>query len=241
MKYLVSMVALASLMLPAIGANADSGKIDKKILGAWKLQLTLPDGNQKDAFVLLGRQYDRYCAWRVSKEGLEPFQDIKMDGDVLSGTIKPKDAPGVTVTLQAQPDGKGACKGTARYETEDGDSGKFHFSGKQIDLTTLDDVSRWELNFVSPDYETHKAIVTVIEHGDHLHAWYSGKDHDIPVSKITAEGNQVTMKVIARTEDGRKVEVTFRGSGDDDSVSGTAEYKLDGDTGTFSFTGKRVS
>lgn len=241
MKHWVSMIALACFVFPTAMTRADSGKMDTRVLGPWKLQLTLPDGEQQEQIVLLGRQYDEYRAWRVGKTGLEPFLNVKLDEDVLTGNIKPKDAPGITVTLKAQLDGESRCKGTGRYHSEDGDSGEFSFSGERINPASLDDVSQWKLQFVSPDDETHKATLTVIEHGDKLHAWYSGKDHDIPVSEITVDGNRVTMKVTAVTRDGSKVNVTFRGTVDDQTVTGTVEYQLDGESGTFSFSGKRVS
>ena len=60
-------------------------------------------------------------------------------------------------------------------------------------------------------------------------------------AKFTLDGDNVVMFLTAQTHEGTSVDVTFRGTLSGDDVSGQVEYDLDGDTGSFGFTGRRKS
>ncbi len=74
-----------------------------------------------------------------------------------------------------------------------------------------------------------------------LDGWFSGKDHELPATKLSKNGDEVVLSMTAKTEEGEHVNVTFRGNVDGDRVSGKASYELGGETGDFPFTGKRKS
>ena len=85
---------------------------------------------------------------------------------------------------------------------------------------------------------TEESLVTV---GDKTYGWYSGKEFELPIMQVSTEGGKLVMSVTATTEDGAKVEVTFRGTVEGDRVSGNAEYETRDDAGSFAFAGKLKS
>jgi hypothetical protein len=54
-------------------------------------------------------------------------------------------------------------------------------------------------------------------------------------------GDRVEMTIAGTLSDGAQVKVTFRGTVNGDRVQGTADYDLEGEAGSFSFTGPRAS
>ncbi len=241
MKRIATLTVLACITLPAVALQADTSDIDKQIIGVWQLSMTTPEGENREPIVLVGRQYDEYVAWYVGNDGLEAMKNVQLKNDLLVGTIKPKEHPDVTVTLEARLKGEDACEGVGKYQSPDGDSGSWKFAGKRLSLSSFDDVSTWKLSFVTPDYEEHAATVSVVSKGDDYYAWYSGKNHELPAQEVKVNDDQVTMKMSAETRDGTKVDLTFRGNVDGDEVKGNAEYKMGGETGSFPFTAKRSS
>ena len=241
MKRIATWTLLACIALPVFTLQADNSDTDKQIIGAWQLKMTTPEGETREPVVLVGRQYDDYLAWRVGEDGLEALENVQLKNDVLVGTFKPKEHPDVTVTLEARLTGEGACEGAGKFKSTDGDSGAWKFTGKRLAPPSTYDVSKWKLDFETPDYEQHSATILVMAQGEDYHAWYSGKDHELPAREVKVDGDRITMKMSAKTADGAKVQLIFRGTVDGDVVKGNAEYKLDGDAGSFPFTAKRSS
>jgi hypothetical protein len=108
-------------------------------------------------------------------------------------------------------------------------------------LSAFDKVTQWNVSFTSPDDERHTGLVTLVSVGEKQYGWYSGKDYELPITKVSTDGGKLVMSVTATTEDGSKVDVTFRGTVEGDRVQGTAEYDVEGEKGSFPFTGKRKS
>ena len=241
MNRIVTLTALACFASPALISRADTSDVDRLVIGPWQLRMTTPDDQPREPVVLIGRQYDDYVAWYVGDDGLEAMKDVQLEDDTLVGSITPKEHPEITVTLQARLKGDDACGGVGSYRSPDGDSGSWEFTGKRIALSDFDKVSQWQLEFVTPENEEHSATVTVVAKADDLYAWYSGKDHELPVLDIKIDGDKGVMKMSAATRDGGTVDLVFRGVAVGDEIKGDIEYNLGGETGSFPFTAKRKS
>lgn len=241
MKRIVLMTAFACLVSPAMSVRADSDDVDKQILGAWKLEFTAPDGVERTPTVIVGRQYEKYVAWYIGDEQPESFKDVQLKDDMLVGTIRPKERPDVTVTLEAKLKAENECEGTGKFESADGETGSWKFTGQRIGLSEFDEVMTWKLSFVTPDDQQHSPTITVVSKDSELYAWYSGKDVELPALRISVDGDRVEMKMIGESSEGAKVDVTFRGTVDGDNVKGDAEFRIESENGSFSFTGKRTS
>jgi len=235
------LTAIACLASPAVAARADSDDVDKQILGAWKLEFTTPDDVARTPVVIVGRQYEKYIAWYVGDDEPEAFTNVQLKDDTLVGTIKPKERPDVTVTLEAKLKAEDECEGIGRFTSEDGDTGSWNLTGKRIGLSEFDEVMTWKVSFTTPDEKQHAPTVTVVEKDGQFYAWYSGKDHELPALKLTVDGDQVEMKMVADSAEGAKVDVTFRGTVDGDSIKGNAKFRIEGESGSFPFTGERTS
>jgi len=241
MKRIVTLTVLTSIAMSASLLQADTRDVDKQILGPWQLTMTTPDGQTREPVVLVGRQYEDYVAWYVADDQAEAMKDVQLKDDTLVGTIEPKDHPGITVTLEARLTDDNACEGVGKYQSADGLSGSWEFAGKRFALAEFDDVAEWQMEFVTPEYEKHAATVTVVSKGGELYAWYSGKDHELPILDIKIDGDQGVMKMSTETRDGTKVDLLFRGTEDGDEIKGDVEYNVGGETGSFPFTAKRKS
>jgi hypothetical protein len=222
-------------------ANADPSDLDKDVLGVWKLEFTTPDGVDRDPAIVVGRQHEKYVAWYVSDSGPEPFKDVRLEGDALVGKIVPKEQSGVTVTLKAELKAEGKCAGTGSYVDQYGDSGSWSFTGKRINPSSVGEVAKWNLSFVTPDGEQRKPTVTVVSTGSKYYAWYSSKDFELPALKLGVDGDRVEMKLSVETREGDKVDVTFRGTVEGDKIAGSAEYDAPSESGEFSFKGAHKS
>lgn len=229
------------LILPA-WAQADTSDVDRQIIGPWQLKMTTPDGQSRSPVVIVGRQYSDYVAWYVGDQGPEAFQNVALKGETLVGTLSPKEHPGVEVTLESKLTGDNKCAGTAKFRSKNGgDAGSFEFKGERLVMSSFDDASTWQLQFTAPDNEKHEAKITVVSKGGKHYAWYSGRDHELPAKSISIDGDKVVATLTAETEEGAKVDVTFRGTVNGDQVKGTADYNVEGQTGSFPFEGKRAS
>lgn len=240
MRVFLSMVASALLVLPAGAGEVESAA--KDIVGVWRLDFTAPDDVERTPTVIVGRQRDELVAWYVEEDKLEAFHDVCLKDDSVVATIKPKEfGSGLTVKLEAKLESDGVCRGKGEFAFAGGESGSWEFRGKRIPLSEFDKVAQWSLSFTSPDDQRHDALVTLVSVGDKQYGWYSGKDYELPIMQVSTEGGKLVMSVTAKTEDDVKVVVTFRGAVEGDRVEGTAEYNVEGEKGSFPFTGKRRS
>ncbi len=241
MKCFAMLTMAACLVMPA-WAQADTSEADRQVLGAWKLQMTTPDGQSRSPIVIVGRQFSTYVAWYIGDQGPEAFRNVVLKGESLTGTLKPQEHPGMEVTLESRLTAENQCTGTAKFHSQNGgDAGSFNFTGARMPLSSFDDVSTWKLQFTSPDKEKHDATITVVAKGGKHYAWFSGRDHELPARSISIDGDKVVATMTAQTAEGDTVEVTFRGTVSGDRVRGTADYRVDGQTGSFPFEGKRAS
>lgn len=240
MRLFLSMAALALLALPASANELESAA--KEMVGVWRLDFTTPDGERRTPTVIVGRQRQELVAWVVEKDKPEAFKDICLKDDSVVATFKPKEYGGeLTVTLEAKLEKEDVCCGKAKYAFDGGESGSWEFSGKRIPVSELEKATQWNLSFTTPDFEQHDALVTLVSVGDKEYGWYSGKDYELPILQASTKGGELLMSVTAKTEDGAKVEVTFRGTIQGGRVEGAAEYSLEGDSGVFAFTAKLES
>lgn len=241
MKRFAMLTLAACLILPAL-VQADTSDVDRQILGPWQLKMTTPDGESRSPIVIVGRQFSKYVAWYIGDQGPEAFQKVELKGETLVGSLNPQEHPGMEVTLESRMTAENQCAGTAKFRSKNGgDAGSFNFKGERMSLLSFNDSSTWKLQFTAPDNEKHDATITVVMHGGKHYAWYSGRDHELPARSISIDGDKVVATLAAETEEGAKVEVTFRGTVSGDQVRGTADYNVEGQTGSFPFEGKRAS
>lgn len=236
----LSMATLALMALHADPTEVESAA--KDIVGVWKLDFVSPEGERLTPMVVVGRQRQEFVAWVAENEELQAFEEVCLKGESLVATLKPKQYDGnVTVTLEAGLERKDVCRGEAKYASTDGDSGAFDFTGERIPVSKMDGLVQWNLSFMTPDYERHEGLVSLVPVGDKEYGWYSGKDYELPIFKASSKDGKLVLSVAAQTEDGDKVEVTFQGTVEGDRVKGTADYKMEGESGSFAFSGKLKS
>lgn len=242
MKRLIFGALLVGLVISGSGWSAANEDMDQQILGAWMLDLTDPEGVHRAPAVVVGRQYDRYIAWYLGNDQPEPFRGVELKGDTLVGTLQPKEFPSVTLDVEATLAGDGRCAGTAKFrEGASGVSGSFRFSGQRVPMSAFDEVMTWKLSFSAPDGKQHEATVTVVTKDDKMYAWFSGPDHELPALSINVQGDNVELKLTAETQRGQAIDVTFRGAVSGETVKGTAEFEIGGESGTVPFQGERTS
>jgi len=240
MRVFLSLVASALLALPAGAGELESAA--KEIVGVWQLDFTTPDDVERTPTVIVGRQRQELVAWYLEKDNLQAFQDVRLKDDSVVATIKPKGFNNeLTVKLEARLESEGVCSGKGEYAFVGGESGSWKFQGKRIPLSAFDKVAQWSVSFTSPDDQRHDGLVTVVSVGDKQYGWYRSKDYELPIMQVSTEGGKLVLSASAETEDGVPVDVTFRGTVTGDRVQGNAEYKVEGETGSFPFTGKLKS
>jgi hypothetical protein len=242
MKRLVMLMAVACLVMPTAVGKAGSNDIDQQIVGAWQLQCTTPDGVQRTPIVIVGRQYEKFLAWYIGDQEPQPFENVRLQGDKLVGTITPQERPDITITCESTLKVANECAGKATYRTKSGsDTESWTFTGKRLTPSSFDEVMKWQVSFVTPDNEQHEATVTVVSKSNKFYAWYSDKNHELPARTLTVQGDRVEMKMSGESRDGTRADVTFRGTIAGDQIQGNAEYRLQDQTGTFPFKAKRAS
>ena len=181
-------------------------------------------------------------AWYIEEDKPVSFKDVCLKDDAVVATVKPKEyRDELTVTLEARLEKDGVCCGKAEYAFDGGDLGDWEFTGERLRWSDFDNVTQWNLAFTTPDYERHNALVTLVSVGEKIYGWYSGKEFELPIMQVAIDGPKVVMSVTTKTQDGDKVDVTFRGTVEGDRVTGNAEYITGGDTGSFAFSGKLKS
>lgn len=243
MKKIVWFVALfCCLAAPAWAATVEEAMPD--VRGAWQLEFTSPDGVQRQPIVIVGREYQQLVAWYVEEDGKPVAIDsARLDGETLVLSTRRQQAEGdMKITLRAQLAGADKCRGEGTYELlSAGDQGNWSFSGRRIQPGEFDATETWKVSFMTPDGERHEAEVMVMEKSGRHYGWYSSKDRELPATSVSLQGERVTLSLSAKTADGDRVDVTFRGNVMGDRVNGTAEYNLLGETGSFPFQGQRRS
>lgn len=240
MRLFLTIAASALLALPAGAADLDSAA--KDIVGVWQLDFTAPDNVRRTPMVIVGRQHQELVAWYIEDDKPIAFKDVCLKDDAVVATIKPKKFEDqLTVTLEARLEKEDVCCGKAKYAFDGGDSGDWEFTGKRLRRSDFDEATQWELTFTTPDYERHDALVTIVPAGEKVYGWYSGKEVELPIMRVDIDGDRVAMFVTAKTREGSKVQVTFRGTVEGDSATGNAEYEIEGDSGSFPFSAKLKS
>lgn len=235
-------VFLGLMLIAAPHASAaDIQAIAPDVVGAWRLTFTTPDGVERTPTVVVGRQHEELVAWYIDKGEPQAFKNIAVNDDSLELTIVPREKNGkVTVKLVAKADGDNRCTGKGDYCLADGETGTWDFRGERVDPADLPHVAEWKLKFTTPDGENHEPTIHVFEKGDALYAWYLSSDYELLAKSLKVEGDQATLSIAAKTADDAKVDVTFCGKIDGALVDGTADYNLDGERGSFPFSGKQV-
>lgn len=244
MRFLALAVLMSAFVSPATAADVEPSDI-AEIVGVWKLDLTTPDGEKKTPIVIVGFQVDEFVAWHladgIDDKQVESIKKVEIVGEALHLSFRPQEHNGqVAVTLKAELESDGKCSGEIDYKADDGTVGSIDFNGKRLGNDDFDGAEDWKLSFVDPNGKNHKPTVTVVQHGEHLHAWYSSEGYELPADNVTISENESTMTVTTKTPEGEDIKVTFTGTVDGDSVAGDVEVDLGGEVLSFPFTGKRV-
>jgi hypothetical protein len=140
----------------------------------------------------------------------------------------------------AKQDGDNRCSGKCEYRLTDGETGSWTFQGKRIAPSELPHRGEWKLKFTTPDGETHTPTVHIFENSDTLYAWYVSEDYELLAKSLKIEGEQATLTMAAKLADDVVVNVTFRGTVNGTTIKGNADYDVNGDRGSFTFTGNQV-
>jgi hypothetical protein len=238
MKKILSLAASILLALP-VAAQSDDAM--KEIVGVWQTKFTAPDGAERSPYVVIGRQHQELVAWAVESGEPERFKNVKLEGDTLVLTLRPREASNVTVTLKATAESDGVCVGTGVYTTDDGDTGSWQFRGKRLSPSEYGETQEWQLNFVSPEGDRYEVAVLAVSVDGKLYGWCKTAEYELPATKLALDGNRVTLSVSAKTRNGEEVDITFRGSLSGDSIRGEATYEVNGESGSFPFQGRRAS
>lgn len=240
MKLFVSLVLCAFVALPAVAADVDT--IPEEVFGAWQLEFTTPEYEQKSPVIIVGHQRKELVAWYAAEDELQAFSEVELEGEELRLTFRPEKYDGdVLVTFSGHLKEDGVCEGDIDYKTNDGDSGTFEFAGKRIELPEFDKTTVWGISFETPDGEQREGRVTALTKNSKTYGWYSSEDYELPAKKMTQSADKVVMSLSMKTKDGETVDMTLRGTVEGDRISGDIEYSLNGETGSFAFTGKRAS
>lgn len=222
-------------------AAADIKAIAPDVVGAWRSDFTTPDGEHRTPTVVVGRQHEELVAWYIDKDESQAFKSVTIKDDALELTIDPRGQNGkVTVKLVAKADGDHRCTGKGEYSLADGETGCWDFHGERIDPADLPHVAEWKLKFTTPDGASHEPTIHVLERGDTLYGWYISDDYELLAKTLKVEGDRATLSIAAKTADNVKVDVTFQGTIDGSTIDGTANYNLDGERGSFPFSGSQV-
>lgn len=236
-------LAFFSLMLLGnlAASAADIQALAPEVVGAWRLTFTTPDGVERTPTVVVGRQHDELVAWYIDKGEPEAFKDVRVNDEALELTIVPREKEGkATVKLVAKANGDGQCCGNAVYCLADGETAKWEFTGKRIDSAELNHVAEWKLNFTTPEGEKQEPTIHVFEKGDTRYAWCVSDDYALLAKNLKVEGDKATLTIATKTSEGSKVEVKFQGTIDGSTINGSADYSLEGEQGSFPFSGKQV-
>jgi len=240
MKLFVSLVLCSFATLPAFAADVD--EIPAEAFGAWQLEFTTPEYEQKSPIIIVGRQREELVAWYATEDELQAFSEVELEGEVLKLTFRPKKYDGdLLVTFSGHLKEDGVCEGDIDYKSNDGDSGTFDFAGKRIELSEFDQTTTWNISFETPDGELREGHVTALTKNSKTYGWYSSEDYELPAIKMTNSADKVVMSLTLKTEKGETIDMTLRGTIEGDRISGDIEYSFNGDTGSFAFTGKNAS
>jgi hypothetical protein len=240
MKLLLTILALGITTTPVKSAPFDEAA--REVVGVWKLEFTTPNGQLLEPYVVVGRQHGEFVAWYVNGTERQAFSNVKLDGDELHLTIRPKEYGGsLKATLVAHSTGPGACAGTIEYAQDSGDSGKLEFRGERLTISKLGETQTWKIGFVDPNGLRHDARVTVLSMGEKVLAWYSSSAYELPAKEMSVTGNRVEMSLSTKTAEGEEVDVTFRGNVEGDQVTGSVSWSIDWQSGSFPFRGERES
>lgn len=237
------MMTLVSFLLlgAATAFAADIQTIAPDIVGAWQLTFTTPDGEERTPTVVMGRQRDELVAWYIDKGEPEAFKSVTVTDESLELTIVPGEKEGkATVKLVAKQDGANRCSGKCEYRLTDGETGSWTFQGKRVAPHDLPQLGQWKLKFTTPDGESHSPTIHVFENGDTLYAWYVSEEYELLAKSLKVDGDQATLSMAAKLADEVVATVTFRGTINGTTIKGNADYNVDGDRGSFAFTGDQV-
>ena len=112
-----------------------------------------------------------------------------------------------------------------------------------LDPVIKDIAGAWQLDFTTPDDVKRTPTVLVGRQHDELVAWYIGRQKKVESFKAVRLLDDALRLTIVPEEKKGEVTATFEARLKEDGVChGVAEYSTnDGDSGTWEFTGRRLS
>ena len=83
-----------------VAPRAMADEVSDQIVGPWQLELTTPEGENREPIVVVGKQREKYVAWLVERSEIQAFESVQLNDETLTLKIKPKERAGqTTVTL----------------------------------------------------------------------------------------------------------------------------------------------
>jgi hypothetical protein len=239
------MLSLVSVIAVAVIGVAQEPEAKKAIdpSGTWKWERTFGD-TQMDFTLRLeqnknGKLTGSYASRRGDTER-EPasIDDATMNGDKLSyqvtftrndreftvmyeGTVSDDSITGLT---------KANFGGEAR---------EFEWTAKRV-LVAADVIGTWQFRSETPNGNTRESTLTLSEDGKKLKGALVSERGERDVDNIAIENNQLSFEIIFE-RGGNSFTAAYKGTPRGDSMKGTLEFDVNGESRKTDVEGKRIS
>jgi hypothetical protein len=204
--------------------------------GTWKWEYTFNDNTAEfelkldwDGKKLTGK----YTAFDRTSE----IEDAKLEKDQLSFVVK-REFNGeefvVNFAGQAELD---EINGTVEFEMQ-GEPREFDWNAKRS--VEIDDVlGTWDLKVESPNGVIEPKL-TISKDGERLRGKSMTESFgELEAKNVTLKDNELSWEVTGATG-GVEIHVKYKGKPRGNTIAGTNEFSVGGNTGTMKFTGKRT-
>lgn len=217
--------------------DVNGARVEEKVslAGLWELVATA-DAGTFEPKLHLKHDGDKLEGLYIWSDGVEAnIENVKIDGKSLAFKVE-HDLGGekVVVEYSVTIDGD-ALAGSADYDLS-GQTGTAKIEGKRA--KAADVAGTWKIALTTDDGQSFDVTAKFERDGESLKGTYSGPAGDADISDIQVDGDKVKFKVV-RERDGQEIVVEYSGQIEGDAIKGKADFDLAGQTGTFTFEGKR--
>lgn len=238
----VRRVGLVCLGLLLLGTGPTALAADGAV-GDWKLSIASPEGQEFTPTLKIAAGGDKTSGVFVGDDGAETeCKEVKIDGNKLIVSVA-RDFGGQELSLKFDGAVSGDdLKGTVEYDLG-GSVGTLDFTGKRLGAAAAASGSvagTWNVVATTPDGQTFEPSLKLEEKDGKIGGefiWVDGQS--FKVNDVVKMGDTFTFGT-SIDFGGQALKITFNGKMvSADKVTGTAEYDLDGQTGTVDFEGTR--
>lgn len=210
--------------------------------GDWKLSITSPEGQAFTPTLSIAGSGDKATGKFIGDDGAATdCKEVKLDGNKLLVSVS-RDFGGQELSLKFDGTVSGdEVKGTVEYDLA-GTVGTLDFTGQRVAAGGGSDsvAGTWNVVATTPDGQTFEPTLKLEQAGDKIGGefiWIDGTS--VKVSDVIKMGD--TLSFVTNVDfGGQTLKITFSGKMQGaDKVVGTAEYDLDGQTGTVDYEATR--